>query len=226
MQRLNIEVSYALWRLVQVHRERGSLGTWQLLTKAYHSLPRAHQGVRRDRQQERALLAALYEGKRALGRETERGAAAREAAAATAASALQAPAAPGGSPTSLDASNPAALVDRHLANILASHLWRNTSVEGVHSGRRPPHPLCPHQQRFTGPERQRLLREVASGLGVVLYWFDAVFSAQYAAPDWPHWPWTAAALATHLYSGWSTHWSLTASSAPVDLDTWEPPQES
>src|SRR5262249_27703624 len=88
MRRLNIEGSDALWRLAQVRRERGAVGWLGLLAKAYGSLPRAHQAVRNDRQQERFLVAALQAGQHNLARAVTAGeapAARREAEAVLAA---------------------------------------------------------------------------------------------------------------------------------------------
>jgi hypothetical protein len=108
--------------------------------------------------------------------------------------------------------------DRFLANVLVSHAWRNTTIEDIHAGARPPYPLRPHQRRFTQATERRLLREVSAKLGSALWAFDDLFDPSSRHEALPAWPKTASALASTFYSGWATNWSLEDSSSSVVLD--------
>jgi hypothetical protein len=62
MKRMNIEVSFNLFRLVQVFRERGHLGLTQLLWKAYAYLPMLHERVPKSREAVNLIQAAVFTG--------------------------------------------------------------------------------------------------------------------------------------------------------------------
>lgn len=66
MMRMNIEVSYCLYRLVQLYRERGLDGLNDLLAKAYLHLPMPQRAVRRDRELGLQLVASLASGWQSL----------------------------------------------------------------------------------------------------------------------------------------------------------------
>ncbi len=55
-------------------------------------------------------------------------------------------------------------------------------------------------------------------MGSVLFAFDDLFDASSAREGLPAWPQTASALASTLYSGWATGWSLADVSSPVTLE--------
>lgn len=59
MKRMNIEVSYSLFRLVQLYRERGIEGLNSLLSKAYLHLPMPYRTVRMDRELGRQIVGTL-----------------------------------------------------------------------------------------------------------------------------------------------------------------------
>jgi len=198
MRRLNIEVSANLARLVRLYRERGRFALYALLAKAHAYLPMPQQSVHKDAEATALLYGALQAGGRIL----------RSAQEGTSDEGTRAH-------PRLIAERDA---DRFLCNVLASHAWRNTTIEDVHAGARPPHPLRPQQRRFTQATERRLLREVSANLGGVLFAFDDLFDASSARAGLPAWPQTASALASTLYSGWATGWSLADVSSPVTLE--------
>ncbi len=197
MRRLNIEVSANLARLVRLYRERGRFALYALLAKAHTYLPMPQQSVRKDTEATALLYGALHAGAGIL-------CAAQEGTSDDG---------PRAHPRLIDERD----ADRFLCNVLASHAWRNTTIEDVHAGARPPHALRPQQRRFTPAMERRLLREVSSKLGSALWAFDDLFDASSAREPLPAWPQTASAIASTLYSGWATGWSLADVSSPVVL---------
>jgi len=197
MRRLNLEVSANLSRLVRLYRERGRFALYALLAKAHASLPMPQQSVPKDAEATALIYGALHAGagilRRAQEGTSDEGTPARPQVIAE-----------------RDA-------DRFLCNVLAAHAWRNTTIEDIHAGARSPHSLRPHQRRCTPTTERRLLREVSAKLGSVLFAFDDLFDASSPRAGLPTWPQTASALASTLYSGWATGWSLEGVSAPVAL---------
>jgi hypothetical protein len=198
MQRLNIEVSANLARLVRLYREQGRFALYTLLAKAHAYLPMPQQSVQKDAKATALIYGALRAGAQILS-------AAQDWTSDEGRQGRLRPIAEGEA-------------DRFLANVLASHAWRNTTIEDVHAGTRPPHPLRPQQRRFLKVAEHRLLREVSANLGSVLWAFDDLFDASSRRGVLPAWPQTASALASTLYSGWATAWSMRDISSPVVLD--------
>jgi hypothetical protein len=112
---------------------------------------------------------------------------------------------------------PARDADRVLSNVLTTQAWRNTTIEVIHAGTRPPQPLQPYQRRCTPATERRLLREVSAKLESIFFAFDDLFDGSSPREGLPIWPHTASALTSTLYCGWATEWSLEEISSPVVL---------
>jgi hypothetical protein len=153
MRRLNIEASANLSRLVRLYRERGCFAFYALLAKAHTYLPMPQQSVPKDAEATALIYGALRAGAGILDRAQE------------------------GTSDEGTRAQPRLIAerdaDRFLCNVLASHAWRNTTIEDVHAGARAPHALLPQQRRFTPVTERRLLREVSAKLGSVLWAFHA-----------------------------------------------------
>jgi hypothetical protein len=117
MRRLNIEVSANLARLVRLYRERGRFALYGLLAKAHTYLPMPQQSVPKDAEATALIYGALQAGAHILR------------------------CAQGGTNDQGPATQPQLIAerdaDRFLCNVLASHAWRNTTIEDVHAGARP-----------------------------------------------------------------------------------------
>jgi hypothetical protein len=62
MQRLNIEISYNVYHLVQVLRERENIGLTKLLWKAYAYLPMPHKRIPKNVREAKIIYAAVLAG--------------------------------------------------------------------------------------------------------------------------------------------------------------------
>ena len=62
MIRMNTEISFNITRVVQVFREEGDNGLWELLTKAGDYLPMPHKQVPMDREIVNEIYAGLLTG--------------------------------------------------------------------------------------------------------------------------------------------------------------------
>jgi hypothetical protein len=197
MKRINIEVSYNRFRLIQVYREHGSYALDVLLPKAHHHLPMPQRSVPPNRDGGAYLFAALCTGTQTIDQARTTGHQEDQMMGEAA--------------------------DRFIANILTVHAWRNTVIEDIHAGFALPQPLRPHERRLTLLAEHRLLREVAANLGGLLnefgYLLDVVrpqtgIAALDAVPVWPG---TARAWAATLYGAYASGWSLTDTSSAIML---------
>ncbi|WP_162909789.1 hypothetical protein [Aggregatilinea lenta] len=196
MKRINIEISFNIYRLVQISRERGYDGLATLLWKACDSLPMPFRKQRQNRDMTNDLFASLVAGSQIVPDLEEahvdrRILGFRQIAPEDA--------------------------DRFIANLLACNHWRNTIIEDVHAGRIPPQGLKPHGQRFTRQGQQAVLREVTANLGSVLFAMNMLFDEEYRLDTCVAWPKTATALANSFYNNCGSEWSLTATSSSISL---------
>jgi len=206
MKRMNIEVSFNLFRLVQVFRERGHLGLTQLLWKSYAYLPMLHERVPRSREAMNMIQSVVFTGS-LLVAHVERG---------------ENPGILGigedDTPKPIIRHVAPQVADRFLANALAYHHWRNTIIEDIHAGIEPPQGLKPHQQRFTKNSQLAVMKEVAANFGSILSTMNLLFDENYSIRDVPAWPHTATAVANSLYGMSEPGWSLTDACSAVILD--------
>lgn len=205
MKRLNIEISFNLYRMVQIFRERGDHGLYELLSKAHDHLPMPQKRVGKNREAANRIFTAL-----ALGAHVVAGFERGEI--------------DGLCEVEVDGTRELTIrriapgdADRFLANTLTYHAWRNTSIEDIHGGRVPTPRLQPHQQRFTASAQRSVLREVTANLGAVLFLLDPLFNENYRFKDLPAWPQTATALANSLHGSAAFDWSLVDTSSSVML---------
>ena len=205
MKRLNIEISFNVSRVVQVFRERGEFGLWDLLNKARDFLPMPHKRMTRNREEMNNILIAPATGAYVV-EQSESGE---------------------GSPMFQPDANGNSLpmihrielenADRYLANALTYHSWRNTIIEDLHAGKTPPELLKPHQIRFAKRTQLAIFREVTANMVNVFSMWETLFdpNSEYKAlPVWPH---TATALANSFYGLSASDWSLTDVFSPVTL---------
>lgn len=205
MKRMNIEISYNFYRLVQVCRERGSTKFNDLLTKAHAYLPMPHKAVTMNRETVTLLFSCVATGGE-LVRQYERGEI------------------PGVFTTYENGSTKSSIrrvesenTDRFLANTLTVQGWRNTVIERIHGGTRPPHGLTPHQRRMTKRAYLEAMRTLTANCGAMLVMWDLLFDPNYRYQDLPFYPNTATALA-NSYCGLSgSQWTLNESSSVVQL---------
>jgi hypothetical protein len=205
MKRMNIEISYNLYRVVQVFREQGNTRLWDLLNKAYAYLPMPHKRMPKNQEATHFIFASMATGAYVITR-SERSE---------------------GSGMVKSGSNgdtrPAIRrveredADRFLANVLTCHAWRNTVIEDIHAGKAPTPPLKPHEQRFTKSAQLAVMREVTANMGSVLFMLDPLFDPTYSFEGLPVWPQTATAMANNFYGMSAWNWTLTGSSSPVTL---------
>jgi hypothetical protein len=146
MQRLNIEISYKVYHLAQVLRERENIGLTKLLWKAYAYLPMPHKSIPKNVREAKIIYAAVLTGMHATRNSTK------------------AEVTTGGNGSSKPQRRQIARADadRFLANALVCQAWRATVIEDIHAGNEPPQGLCPHQQRFTRNIQLAILREVTA----------------------------------------------------------------
>jgi hypothetical protein len=205
MRRLNIEISYNVYRLVQVFRTRESIGLTKLLWKAYAYLPMPHKRIPKSTRETRAIFGAVF-----TGMHTTR---------------LSGPshddhttrAGDNGTRTSKRQRIARADADRFLANALTCQNWRATLIEDIHAGEKPPQGLRPHQQRFTRSTQLALLREVTANFGGILYAMNMLFDEYYDFHGIAPWPETATTMANSVYSLASWEWSLVDTASVVEL---------
>jgi hypothetical protein len=205
MKRLNIEISYNIYHVVQFFRERGDHDLWGLLTKARDYLPMPHKQVRKNRQAVNEIYASLVTGAMMVARfeRSEDQDSARTGSNGTPEPPLR----------QVAPEN----ADRVLANVLANQAWRGTIIEDIHAGRAPMEALQPHEQRFNRKNQLAVLREVTANMGSVLFTMDMLFDPDYAFKDLPVWPQTATAVANSFHGISASDWSLTDSSSRVTL---------
>ena len=207
MKRLNIEISYNIYRIVQFLRERSEFNLWDLLTRARDYLPMPHKQVQKNRQMVNAIYGSLATGKRRLEK-FESGE--RRELTGSRSNGSPEPKLPHPQVAPEDA-------DRFLANVLTNHAWRNTIIEEIHGGRTPVPALRPHEQRFNRKDQRAVMREVTANMGSVLFTMDTLFDPNYELKDLPLWPRSATAVANSLYGISVSRWSLTGSSSPIAL---------
>ena len=206
MQRLNIEISYNVYRLVQVLRERESIGLTKLLWNAYKYLPMPHKHIPKNIRETKVIYAAVL-----AGMHTTRNAVQTEGSIIKHT---------GGNRSSKPQRQQIARADadRFLANALTCQSWRATIIEDIHAGQEPPQGLRPHQQRFAHNSQLAVLREVAANFGSILFAMNMLFDEQYDFRGIAPWPETATAIANSFYSLASWDWSLTDTSSLIRLD--------
>lgn len=106
---------------------------------------------------------------------------------------------------------------RAVANILAVHSWRNSIIEDFHAGRRSGN-YRPYQKRFTKLSEQKLIRNIAGGMGAIAKYWPELFSDGFSNDPVPTWPKTASALSsTGWYSASAQSWSLIDQSSEINL---------
>jgi hypothetical protein len=206
MQRLNIEISFNVYRLVQVFRERESIGLTRLLWKAYAYLPMPHQRIPKNVRATKEIYAAVITGMHTISRSTHTNDDSTTRAGGNGAN----------KPTRHHIAR--ANADRFLSNALACQSWRATIIESIHTGIRPPQGCRPHQQRFTRNAQLAVLREVTANFGGILYAMNMLFDEAYESQSITPWPDTATAIANSAYSLASWEWSLTDSASTVWLE--------
>jgi hypothetical protein len=202
MQRLNIEISYNVYHLVQVLRERENIGLTKLLWKAYAYLPMPHKRIPKNVREAKIIYAAVLAGMHTTWNST------------------QAEVTTGGNGSSKPQRQHIARADadRFLANAPTCQAWRATVIEDIHAGHEPPKGLLPHQQRFTRNTQLAILREVTANFGSILFAMNMLFDEQYDFRGIAPWPETATAIANSVYNLASWDWSLTDTSSIVRLD--------
>jgi hypothetical protein len=202
MQRLNTEISYNVYYLVQVLRERENIGLTKLLWNAYAYLPMPHKRIPKNVREAKIIYAAVLTGMHTTRNST------------------QTEVTTGGNGSSKPQRRQIARADadRFLANALTCQAWRATVIEDIHAGRQPPQGLRPHQQRFTRNTQLAILREVTANFGSILFAMNMLFDEQYDFRGIAPWPETATALANSGYSLAAEGWSLTDSSSSIRLD--------
>jgi hypothetical protein len=205
MKRLNIEISFNLWRMVQIFRERDIVGLWHLLNKARDFIPMPHKQIPRDREAMNEILMALATGAFVI-EQFERGEG----------SPMFQLGANGNTQPMIRRIEPEN-ADRFLSNMLTCQAWRNTIIEDLHAGKTPPELLKPHQIRFTKRTQLAIFREVTANMGNAFAMMDPLFDPDYEYKALPLWPHTATALANSFYGLSVSSWSLTDVSSPVML---------
>jgi hypothetical protein len=205
MKRMNIEISYNLYRVVQVFREQGNTRLWDLLNKAYTYLPMPHKRIPKNPEATKIIFASMATGAYVVT-QFERGEGGGMVKSGS----------NGDTRPAIRRVEPED-ADRFLANALACNASRNTVVEDIHAGKAPTPPLKPHEQRFTKSTQLAVMREVTANMGSVLFMLDPLFDPNYRYEGLPAWPQTATAMADYFYGMSAWDWSLTESSSPVTL---------
>lgn len=201
MQRLNIEISYNVYHLAQLLRERENIGLTKLLWKAYVYLPMPHKSTPKNVREAKIIYAAVLAGMHITRNSTQAevtigGNGSRNRNAAR-----------------LHARMPIAFWLTHSP----ARAWRATIIENIHAGRQPPQGLRPHQQRFTRNTQLAILREVTANFGSILFAMNMLFDEHYDGRGIAPWPETTTALANSIYSLAAEGWSLTDSSSVIRL---------
>lgn len=163
MQRLNIEISYNVYHLVQVLRERKDIGLTKLLWKAYAYLPMPHKRIPKNAREAKIIYAAVLAGMHTTWNSTQ----------------TEATTGGNGSRKPQRRQIAHADADRFLANALTCQAWRATIIEDIHAGHEPPQRLQPHQQRFTRNTQLAILREVTANFGSILFAMNMLFDEHY-----------------------------------------------
>jgi len=205
MKRMNIEISYNIYRIVQLYRERGDFRLWDLLNKAYAYLPMPHKRIPKNREATKIIFASLATGAYVVS-QFEHGEG----------SGMYKIGSNGNTQPTIHRVGPEN-ADRFLANALTCNAWRNTVIEDIHAGKAPTPLLQPHQGRFTRSAQLAVMREVTANMGSALFMLEPLFDPNYIYEDFPVWPQTATAIANYFYGMSAWDWSLTDSSTPVTL---------
>jgi hypothetical protein len=206
MKRLNIDISYNLYRIVQFSRERGEHDLWDLLTKARDYLPMPHKQVQMNRQKVNEIYAGVATGAMVVARfESGEG------------GDLPGSGSNGSAEPKLRQVGPEN-ADRVLANALTCQAWRNNIIEEIHGGKTLEEAIRPHQQRFNRQNQLALMRELTANMGGVLFTMDTLFDPDYDVRNLlPVRPQTATAMANSFYGASAWSWSVSDSSSTVTL---------